>query len=1257
MSQRAKMIKIAFLSFGITTVSFLLLSGQASAFSNAIPDPADSAGSSIIMMDNGQTRYVRLSNSKLRVWFKNPNGNTITISNGNFCTGSAHDYIEGEDRATPAGIPNARDITSFHVFSNVGGIDSTKTGKKYSMGDANCNNDITFNVGNITGDVDAGTGSVENGYYFVNLDIDYAGPTYAGAYSGIQNYFTIKAGGPDSRIGLSATPVARASGFTITQEQVDTTPANITYSAPFGTDCDNTGPETATINFYDLDNAGGSGAQQGGPITVQLRNRTTGNYEPFTGKSNGTFNGPNTAWTGGGDNSNQSVDFKAQPKEKYVLEIHNVFWNNTIQYSIPYSQIFAEKCVQNARLVPKASVNYSNSGLSDSATNITDIDYGEDIIFKNWVTVSNTKGTLNDKFRMKVSDASGNLPPEANVSFTDKNLDPDRDVPSDSNKYTLVKPAVGTYCRETNILAGNTPDYVKTPQGLDKKICATVVQSRWHIKGTSSVTPDVQNPGKGVQFTHVVKNTGPAQSDTITGSVVWGPGGVIPSAGPTCTPRSNYSQKFAPSPNGFITINCAFTIPNTAQDGQQYCQSITWDHTSDTKPGGGQSAPACVTVARPIGPTNPKVTLQAIVNPVPDAETTTTSQFTGKVNVSGFPDVNSSPADGTWGYSQLATKVAATRTTAAKTIEGLGGTQTETRYSCPSGWTPGSPTGPGTCTGPTVTVYKPCFGNGTLLWGSCIYSTAPDSAGKCPSGWSLMSGQCYWSYSAVVDYTYNPTQPVTQTQYYQYYCNQTRSWTGWTTASESCNDYFVCPINSGSGWAATASGITCLSWQCMYGASPLDATIYPGTQPPNCEYRCSFNGARPYLAPNVQNLTGVGELRCFVAPSFQLTCYWDTGLSTTVTVTGNGDYCQTTTTKPAGLIGSNNVCGLYTPRMPTAWLPTMPQPGMVFSPASGTSQLATWGWTPIAASGCGRAVGMPYVKVYGGDVRVGSGIGAYSRQTCTGNATASINTLNSGASRSYTGSGVQHAAISPGFLDQFVSGQYNQAFATQPRGGNMPTALTFANAAGGSGYGGNFGSTGACADFTQSGSGINTVASGTIAGKSNVTTVIKDHVVGDVFISGDIIYNTNWATTSAIPLYQLVVEGNIYISGTVRQLDGLYAAIPDATGTSGGHIYTCATAIRQPVNTTFSGCENQLVVNGAFAAKQIHFLRDCGSLIRSTTNESSSPFNSGGADPQACSANNHAAEVFNYTPEQWIRGAIDSGSNKYDSVSNMPPVL
>jgi len=297
---------------------------------------------------------------------------------------------------------------------------------------------------------------------------------------------------------------------------------------------------------------------------------------------------------------------------------------------------------------------------------------------------------------------------------------------------------------------------------------------------------------------------------------------------------------------------------------------------------------------------------------------------------------------------------------------------------------------------------------------------------------------------------------------------------------------------------------------------------------------------------------------------------------------------------------------------------------------------------------------MPYFKVFGGDVRVGGGVNTTTPDVCTPNNTATIKGQNRGSGDNYAGSGVQHAAFSNGFISQFVSGQYNRNFTTT----RPPVGLTFANNAGGSGYGGGFGTGGGCIDpLQQLPSDAEESTGDTILNGKGLlpNDKVVQHVKGDVLITNNITYGTTWTDVRQIPLYELVVEGNIFIAGNVTQLDGLYVALSNAAGTSGGHIYTCATGMRSLPTNTFTGCKRQLVVNGSFVAKQVHLLRDCGSLKYSPSDVGTTY--SGGVDDQTCNVTNHAAEVFNYGPEQWIRAAAGFPSDAYDSISSMPPVL
>jgi hypothetical protein len=156
------------------------------------------------------------------------------------------------------------------------------------------------------------------------------------------------------------------------------------------------------------------------------------------------------------------------------------------------------------------------------------------------------------------------------------------------------------------------------------------------------------------------------------------------------------------------------------------------------------------------------------------------------------------------------------------------------------------------------------------------------------------------------------------------------------------------------------------------------------------------------------------------------------------------------------------------------------------------------------------------------------------------------------------------------------------------------------------------------------------------------------HVGNDVYISGNITYaTTSWANLSAIPSFRLIVEGDIYIdNNAVTQLDGLYVALSNEDGTSGGHIYTCATSIGNDVKPTtpnfYDTCHTKLTVNGAFVAKQIHFLRTDGTLGFSTLDSPTS---------------SKAAEVFNYTPELWLPRGTGQVGGRYMSITGLPPIL
>ncbi|HUD06918.1 MAG TPA: hypothetical protein VMR34_03465, partial [Candidatus Saccharimonadales bacterium] len=148
------------------------------------------------------------------------------------------------------------------------------------------------------------------------------------------------------------------------------------------------------------------------------------------------------------------------------------------------------------------------------------------------------------------------------------------------------------------------------------------------------------------------------------------------------------------------------------------------------------------------------------------------------------------------------------------------------------------------------------------------------------------------------------------------------------------------------------------------------------------------------------------------------------------------------------------------------------------------------------------------------------------------------------------------------------------------------------------------------------------------------------YIKGNLIISSNITYASNWTTPSDIPSLTFVVAGNIYINPSVTQLYGNYFS----TGT----VYTCTDsttgagiyATGAACGMGNSGSSTQLQFYGSLMAKQIAFERTYGAV------------NTNG--PVA----NSPAEVYNYSPAEWL-GGYGTGNlgNNYGSITNLPPLL
>jgi hypothetical protein len=326
--------------------------------------------------------------------------------------------------------------------------------------------------------------------------------------------------------------------------------------------------------------------------------------------------------------------------------------------------------------------------------------------------------------------------------------------------------------------------------------------------------------------------------------------------------------------------------------------------------------------------------------------------------------------------------------------------------------------------------------------------------------------------------------------------------------------------------------------------------------------------------------------------------------------------------------------------------------------------------TPVTQSGgtrnatqCIAVAAKPYMQVYGGDISAGDGLET-APSTCTNNNNAAIVGWNKRnvSSAGYAGAGAQYAAFALNAITDFATAQANTGTVTKPSGfsfANTTTSPTTGN------FGGNFGSATCTTDYysqrpttTQplssvihgtviyGASGLTTFPGGTLSAGDRWTI----YVDGDLYVAGNIAFPASWTTATA-PYLQVVVRGNIYISGSVTQLDGNYIAqVNPATGT-GGTIATCATSTgpyATAAGAFYTPCNNKLTVNGSFTANSVMLMRTANSLNQSNAAETS--------------GSNRAAEQFNYNPALWMvqPAPTSTGSGRvdnYDAITSLPPVL
>lgn len=319
---------------------------------------------------------------------------------------------------------------------------------------------------------------------------------------------------------------------------------------------------------------------------------------------------------------------------------------------------------------------------------------------------------------------------------------------------------------------------------------------------------------------------------------------------------------------------------------------------------------------------------------------------------------------------------------------------------------------------------------------------------------------------------------------------------------------------------------------------------------------------------------------------------------------------------------------------------------------------ATPGGPPLGVEACAYVVSKPYARIYGGDVAAGTRFES-SPGTCTGTIgdNAAIIGWNKRSGGSYAGAGVQHAALARGAIFDFAS--------SLGGGAAPPAALSFTNtstnAANGN-FGGLFDWAPCVPDFYSAAPpptittdiNVSTLTTGEYGGTGDLIILggnvnpgqrITLYIDGDAYITGNIVYAGSWSI-GQMPMFRLVVRGNIYVDNDVSRLDGMYVAQANSAG-SYGIIVTCATGFATPTldGTLQSTCDNtKLTINGSLVARHIRLTRTAGTLRQSAAGEAStSP---------------HISETFNYGPIMWIpQPAPTATPSDYDAITSLPPVL
>ena len=309
-----------------------------------------------------------------------------------------------------------------------------------------------------------------------------------------------------------------------------------------------------------------------------------------------------------------------------------------------------------------------------------------------------------------------------------------------------------------------------------------------------------------------------------------------------------------------------------------------------------------------------------------------------------------------------------------------------------------------------------------------------------------------------------------------------------------------------------------------------------------------------------------------------------------------------------------------------------------------------------STSACVIVAKTPYVRFGGNDVWAGGGF-ASALPACNNSAkiTTSGRALGGTSPTQYAGSSVEYAAFALNKITAF--GSAGKVLVGSGTLGSSPRSLSFQNNEANPALLGYYGAAQHCLtdyaalyasatplaagtyDVGARGSGVWRVASGNLHLYGTMPAGATQIYVGvnDLFIDNDIKYPATYANGSDIPSLVVITTHNLAVMSNVKQLDGFYVAQGD--GATSGLFRDCWP--KTSPQAAGDACDvNQLLINGAVVAGKLELWRSYGG--------------SGATIP----ARQTPAEIFNFSPELYIRNALSKTNSPLVQVVNtveLPP--